>query len=108
MNAVELIQRKRDRMELTSEEIAWLIESYTGGKVADYQMAAMAMAVFLNGLNRLRAGGLDRGDAQLGRGSQLSRGRRCPRSTSTRPVELGTRSRFPSPRWWRPVGWRSR
>ncbi len=51
MNAVELIQRKRDRNELTAEEIAWLIESYTGGKVADYQMAAMAMAVFLNGLN---------------------------------------------------------
>jgi pyrimidine-nucleoside phosphorylase len=35
---------------LTDDEIAWLIRSYTSGAVADYQMAAMAMAIFLNGL----------------------------------------------------------
>ena len=50
VNAVELIQRKRDRGVLTDEEIAWLIQSYTSGAVPDYQMAAMAMAIFLNGL----------------------------------------------------------
>ena len=50
MNAVELIQKKRDRGELNDEEIAWLIGSYTSGAVPDYQMAAMAMAIFLNGL----------------------------------------------------------
>jgi pyrimidine-nucleoside phosphorylase len=50
MNAVEIIQKKRDRLVLTDEEIAWLIDSYTTGTVPDYQMAAMAMAVFLNGL----------------------------------------------------------
>lgn len=50
MNAVEIIQKKRDRLVLTDEEIAWLIDSYTTGAVPDYQMAAMAMAVFLNGL----------------------------------------------------------
>ena len=50
MNAVELIQRKRDRGILTDGEIAWLIRSYTSGAVADYQMAAMAMAIFLNGM----------------------------------------------------------
>ncbi len=50
MNAVELIQRKRDRGVLTDDEIAWLIRSYTSGAVTDYQMAAMAMAVCLNGL----------------------------------------------------------
>lgn len=50
MNAVELIQRKRDRGILTDDEIAWLIGSYTSGAVTDYQMAAMAMAIFLNGL----------------------------------------------------------
>jgi pyrimidine-nucleoside phosphorylase len=52
VNAVELIQRKRDRGVLTDDEIAWLIRSYTSGAVADYQMAAMAMAIFLNGLER--------------------------------------------------------
>ncbi|MDP3984938.1 MAG: thymidine phosphorylase [Acidimicrobiia bacterium] len=50
MNAVEIIQRKRDRLELTVEEIGWLIKSYTDGAVPDYQMAALAMAVFINGL----------------------------------------------------------
>ena len=50
MNAVELIQRKRDRGVLTDDEISWLIRSYTSGAITDYQMAAMAMAIFLNGL----------------------------------------------------------
>ncbi len=49
--AVELIERKRDRGVLTVDEIQWLIASYTGGSVTDYQMAAMAMAVFINGLD---------------------------------------------------------
>jgi pyrimidine-nucleoside phosphorylase len=50
VNAVELIQKKRDHRVLDDEEIAWLIRSYTSGAVPDYQMAAMAMAIFLNGL----------------------------------------------------------
>jgi pyrimidine-nucleoside phosphorylase len=50
MNAVELIQRKRDRLVLTDDEIAWLIRSYTDGAMTDYQMSALAMAVYLNGL----------------------------------------------------------
>ncbi len=49
--AVELIERKRDRGVLAANEIQWLIASYTGGSVTDYQMAAMAMAVFINGLD---------------------------------------------------------
>lgn len=52
MNAVELIQRKRDGGILETAEIAWIIKSYTAGVVPDYQMAAMAMAIFLNGLER--------------------------------------------------------
>ncbi|MGH8924854.1 MAG: thymidine phosphorylase [Acidimicrobiia bacterium] len=50
MNAVELIQRKRDRLVLTDDEIAWLIRSYTVGAITDYQMSALAMAVYLNGM----------------------------------------------------------
>ena len=50
MNAVELIQRKRDGADLSPGEIAWLIAGYTDGTVTDYQMAAMTMAIFLNGL----------------------------------------------------------
>jgi pyrimidine-nucleoside phosphorylase len=49
--AVELIEAKRDGRELSPEAIEWLMSSYTDGGVPDYQMAAMAMAVFLNGLS---------------------------------------------------------
>jgi thymidine phosphorylase len=52
VNAVDLIERKRDGGTLQSDEIAWLIKAYTGGSVADYQMSAMAMAIFLNGLDQ--------------------------------------------------------
>ena len=51
MTAVELIQRKRDGGKLSAEEIDWLIRSYVDGTVPDYQMAAMAMAIFLRGLD---------------------------------------------------------
>jgi pyrimidine-nucleoside phosphorylase len=50
-NAVDLIERKRDGGRLTDDEIAWLIAAYTDGTVTDYQMAAMAMAVFIRGLD---------------------------------------------------------
>jgi pyrimidine-nucleoside phosphorylase len=49
--AVELIETKRDDGVLTEDAIAWLISGYTAGTVTDYQMSAMAMAIFLNGLN---------------------------------------------------------
>jgi pyrimidine-nucleoside phosphorylase len=51
MNAVELIERKRDGGRLSDSETQWLIRSYVDGSVADYQMAAMAMAIFLQGLD---------------------------------------------------------
>jgi pyrimidine-nucleoside phosphorylase len=51
VNAVELIERKRDGGRLAPGEVAWLIDAYSTGTVPDYQMAAMAMAVFLRGLD---------------------------------------------------------
>jgi thymidine phosphorylase len=51
-SAVELIIKKRERGELTTDEIRWLVASYTSGSVADEQMSAMAMAILLNGMNR--------------------------------------------------------
>ena len=50
-DAVDLIIAKRQKQELTTEAIGWLIENYTAGKVADEQMSAMAMAILLNGMN---------------------------------------------------------
>ena len=51
-SAPELIVTKRDKGELTTEQIDWLIANYTSGVVADEQMSAMAMAILLNGMNR--------------------------------------------------------
>ncbi len=51
-DAVDLIRAKRDRRELTTAEIDWLVEAYTRGYVADEQMSAMTMAIFLNGMSR--------------------------------------------------------
>ena len=50
--AIELIMQKREKGELSTEGINWLIENYTKGVVADEQMSAMAMAILLNGMNR--------------------------------------------------------
>ncbi len=51
-SAVELIIKKREGGELSTEEIRWLVEGYTKGSVADEQMSAMAMAILLNGMDR--------------------------------------------------------
>ena len=51
-DAVDLIRTKRDHGALSTAEIDWLIDAYTRGYVADEQMAAMAMAILLNGMDR--------------------------------------------------------
>jgi thymidine phosphorylase len=51
-DAVDIIRAKRDRQELTSEQIAWVVDAYTREVVADEQMSALAMAILLNGMTR--------------------------------------------------------
>ncbi|MFC4853429.1 thymidine phosphorylase [Actinophytocola glycyrrhizae] len=48
--AVDVIRTKRDRGVLSDAQIDWVIDAYTRGEVADEQMSALAMAVFLNGM----------------------------------------------------------
>lgn len=50
MRAVDIIIHKRDRLELTTEEIEFFIAGYTKGNIPDYQAAALAMAILLNGM----------------------------------------------------------
>ncbi len=52
MNAENIIRSKRDGRELTREEIEYFIKGLVGGKVADYQAAAWAMAVYFQGMTR--------------------------------------------------------
>jgi thymidine phosphorylase len=49
MRAVDVIARKRDGAELTTEEIQWFITAYTRQEIPDYQAAAWLMAVYLKG-----------------------------------------------------------
>ncbi|MBF0673417.1 MAG: thymidine phosphorylase [Salinibacterium sp.] len=51
-DAVDLIHTKRDKGALGTEQINWLVDAYTRGYVGDEQMAAMTMAIFLNGMGR--------------------------------------------------------
>jgi thymidine phosphorylase len=49
ITAVDVIRTKRDGGELSTAQIDWVIDAYTNGAVADEQMSALAMAIFLNG-----------------------------------------------------------
>lgn len=50
MRAVDIIIKKRDRAELTGDEIDFFIDGLTHGSIPDYQASAWAMAVLLNGM----------------------------------------------------------
>lgn len=71
-NAVSLIRKKRDRQTLTDQEIAFLVDRYTNGKLSDYQMSAFLMAAFLNGLNEQEAAALTHSMLHSGKVLDLS------------------------------------
>ena len=49
--AVEIISAKRDKIELSDDQIDWAVDAYTRGVIADEQMSALLMAILLNGMN---------------------------------------------------------
>jgi thymidine phosphorylase len=50
-DAVDLVRAKRDGLELSGEEISWLIDAYVAGTVPDEQISAWLMAVYLKGMS---------------------------------------------------------
>ncbi|MBZ5750423.1 MULTISPECIES: pyrimidine-nucleoside phosphorylase [Metabacillus] len=50
MRMVDLIEKKRDGHELTKEEIHHIIKGYTAGDIPDYQMSALTMAIYFQGM----------------------------------------------------------
>ncbi|HUQ41648.1 MAG TPA: thymidine phosphorylase, partial [Candidatus Limnocylindrales bacterium] len=51
MRAVDLIERKRDGRKLTADEIDFVVQSYAKGKIPDYQIAALLMAILWRGMD---------------------------------------------------------
>ncbi|WP_431809140.1 pyrimidine-nucleoside phosphorylase [Brevibacillus agri] len=69
MRMVDMIAKKRDGGELTTEEIQFLVDGYTDGTIPDYQMSAWAMAVFFRGMTARETADLTL--AMAGSGEQL-------------------------------------
>lgn len=51
MNIIELINKKRENKELSSEEIKFIINGFLKDEIKDYQMSALLMAICINGMN---------------------------------------------------------
>ena len=77
-DVVDLIRTKRDGGRLSDAEIDWVIDAYTTGGVADYQMSALAMAILLRGMDR----------AEIARwtAAMIASGERMDFSTLSRPT----------------------
>ncbi|MDO4521701.1 MAG: pyrimidine-nucleoside phosphorylase [Eubacteriales bacterium] len=52
MRMVDLIEKKRDGGELDEQEIRWMIRGYVDGEIPDYQMSAMLMAIYFQGMTK--------------------------------------------------------
>lgn len=50
MRMVDLIEKKRDGLELSSDEIDYIIKGYTDGSIPDYQISALTMAIYFKGM----------------------------------------------------------
>ena len=51
MNILDIIAKKRDKEELTKEEIEFFVKGYTENSITDYHAAALVMAIYINGMN---------------------------------------------------------
>lgn len=73
VNTYEVIMKKRDGDQLSREEIAYMVDSFTAGRIPDYQMSAFLMAVYFRGMNARETTDLTLCMAQSGDRLDLSR-----------------------------------
>jgi pyrimidine-nucleoside phosphorylase len=73
MHMVDIIIKKRDKQELTKEEIEFFIQGYTANEIPDYQASALAMAIQLNGMTSRETRDLTMAMAQSGEILDLSK-----------------------------------
>lgn len=72
MRMVDLIEKKRDGAELSSSEIRFFVDGYTSGAIPDYQMSAMAMAIFFRDMTERERADLTLAIAYSGETMDLS------------------------------------
>ncbi len=77
MIPASIIAKKRDGLTLTGDEITAFVSGYSRGDVPDYQMAALAMAIYLRGMTAEETASLTE--------AMLASGKRMPRTSSQRP-----------------------
>ena len=73
MNILEIIDKKKEKKELTKEEIEYFVTEYVNEKIADYQAAALIMAIFLNGMTKKETADLSLSMAHSGEILDLSK-----------------------------------
>lgn len=72
MRMYDLIMKKRNGGTLSRDEIFFMIEGYTKGNIPDYQMSAMMMAIYFNGMNEKETAALTMAMAESGDQLDLS------------------------------------
>jgi pyrimidine-nucleoside phosphorylase len=72
MRMVDIIQRKKQKMELSQEEITFAVQGYTKGEIPDYQMSALLMAIYFNDMSSMETANLTMAMVQSGDQIDLS------------------------------------
>jgi pyrimidine-nucleoside phosphorylase len=73
MRAVDIIIKKRDKGQLTAQEIEFFVRGFTNGDIPDYQASSFAMAVLLNGMTPFETTDLTLAMARSGQVLDLSK-----------------------------------
>lgn len=67
LNIVQIIHKKSDALALSEEEIQWFVRELVCDKIMDYQVTALLMAIFINGMNHVETAALTKAVIESGK-----------------------------------------